>query len=78
MKNLCLAFIQSVFSNGCNDLRKEKSNEKLARTEEELLEHRIDAFYTITSTSVSKKFHSSTLSRYLPTTVFAFFRNFAL
>ena len=45
--DLILAIQSAGVSNGRNGFRKDKSGEKLAESEEDLLEHRTDAFDTL-------------------------------
>ena len=46
-KNLILAIQSAGVSRGRNGFRKDKSGEKLAESEEDLLEHRTGAFDTL-------------------------------
>jgi len=58
-EDLILAIQSAGVSKGRNDFRKDKSGEKLAESEEDLLEHRTDAFDTLYIGCEKFPFHDS-------------------
>ena len=58
-EDLILAIQSAGVSNGRNSFRKDKSGEKLAESEECLLEHRTDAFDTLYIGTEKFPYHDS-------------------
>ena len=52
-------FFTGSNSNGLNDFRKDKSGKKLAKSEEDLLEHRTDAFSPLYIGTEKLPYHNS-------------------
>ena len=64
-------FFTGSNSNGLNDFRKDKSGKKLAKSEEDLLEHRTDAF----SLSISAQRNYPTTTPFRPVRIGCIVKN---